>query len=300
MRLSFLRILVGLFIEPLLLLAARCPPQKRRRWGTFLGKIAGRLLFRRREVIRSNLRRAFPSLTTEEEQQLITDHLSHLGESLIELFAFARLPPEALRELIVIEGEEHLREALEQGRGALICSAHLGNWELLLRAGLLSEVPVTVLSKRLRISIAQLAWERLRRSTPMRLDENTFRSARTLRRRLKAGQIVADVIDQHAPSPRAMRLPFFGHSASTSATLARLSLQSGAPLLTAFITREGARHHLQIGPILSLPEVGLSPEDSSRALTLQLLQRLERQIRTHPAQWLWLHRRWKPVPNPKD
>ena len=293
----FLSLLTGLLVEPLCLLAARSAPAGRRWGGALLGKLAEKLLFQRREIVRANLRRAFPSITSEGEERLIRAHLAHLGESFIELFAFARLKPEALRALIVIEGEEQLREALARGRGAIICSAHFGNWELLLRAGLLSEVPVTVLSKRLRLSLAQRAWDRLRRSAPSRLDGRSFRSALALRRRLAAGQVIADVIDQHDPSPRALRLDFFGHPASTSAALARLSLQSGAPLFTAFITREGAKHRLRIEPLIFSPEENASAAASSRALTLQLLQRLEKQIRACPAQWLWLHRRWKPLPS---
>lgn len=254
---------------------------------------------KRVQIAQENLKRALPQIDSQERELILQRHLKNLALSLIELFAFSQLDMTTLQALVEIEGREHLDQALTLKRGVLICSAHIGNWELLLRTGVLSERSVHVLSKRLSSPWAQKIWDALRRGTPRRHDLASQNRARSLLKALSRGEIVADVLDQHDPSARALRLPFFREKASTSTALARLSIRSGAPILPVFIYRESSRHRVVISAPITLDQRS-SLESSSRehaqTITLRLLKEVEEAILHDPTQWLWIHRRWKEPP----
>ncbi len=254
-------------------------------WAEGLGALLGwgwyRLVPIRRGVARENLARAFPERSEAERERVVAAMYRHLGLCAIELLRFGARAPADLAEQLQVEGTAHLEAALADGRGVLVVTAHLGNWEVLVRAGTLCGAPLSVVSKRMRSSVAQAAWQALRRGGPTLLADRG--SARAIVAALKRGEVVGYVLDQHAP--RGVSVPFFGRAASTYDGLARLANATGAAILPVFTWRGEAGHRVVIEP----PVEGGEVTDVTAACT----ERIEAAIRAHPEQWLWIHRRWK-------
>ncbi|MCB9549095.1 MAG: lysophospholipid acyltransferase family protein [Myxococcales bacterium] len=269
-------------------LLASLPGAWARALGAALGAAWHRLLPIRRRVARENVARALGG-TPAEVRRVVARAYRHFGVSLVELLRAAAGRPAPLE----IVGEAHLAEALAAGRGALVLSAHLGAFEALVRAGGRFPVPVHVVTRRLRSPTAQAIWRRLRRGGASLLPAGA--SARETVAALRRGEIVAYVLDQHAPPGRAVWVPFFGRPAATSPDLVRLARRLGAPVVPIFTHRlADGRHRVDIGAPVELTRG--STEAALVADTTRCVAVVEAAIRAHPTQWLWIHRRWKPAP----
>lgn len=104
-------------------------------------------------------------------------------------------------------------------------------------------------------------------------------------RNIRAGNITAIVGDQHVSDGAS--LTFFGHPAATSTAAARLALKYDALLVATYGLRKADGLHFEV--IVEAP----IPTDTPETMTQELNDSLEAQIRAHPEQWLWNHRRWK-------
>ena len=108
--------------------------------------------------------------------------------------------------------------------------------------------------------------------------------------------MVGILLDQNAARREGVFVPFFGHSASTSKSLAVLALRTGSPIVPAFIHREDTgTHRVVVRPPLALPPSG-DIEDAVVTLTARCTEAIEAAIRTTPDQWLWMHDRWRTRP----
>ena len=109
---------------------------------------------------------------------------------------------------------------------------------------------------------------------------------------LKKKKLVAILIDQWA-GPEGLIVDFFGTPTSTTSIPARLARKTGAALVPGYCVRKSPGFY----KIIIRPEVEVETgaEDFERAITVQMNQQLEEQIRAYPDQWLWTHRRWKKV-----
>lgn len=263
-------------------------------WADGLGRLLGwgwyRLVPIRRAVARENVHAAL-GLQAPAGEPIVRDMYLHLGRSFVELLRFGGRPLEA--STVRVEGTEHIDGAGE--RGVLIVTAHLGNWELLVRVGLSLSRPVSVVTRRFKAGWAEAAWRALRLGGPRLLPAGA--SARPVVAALKRGEIVGYVLDQHSASPRAVRAPFFGRMASTTPDLARLARMTGAAVIPAFTWREGRRHVVRFDPPLVLQRTADKAADVE-VNTRRCLAVVEAAIAAHPGQWLWIHRRWKPAPEP--
>jgi KDO2-lipid IV(A) lauroyltransferase len=278
-----------------------------------MGGIFWYLVKRRRQLGLAHLERAFGSrLTLSEREALLRESYTHLA--LTALCAARRInapststsTQEHTQEHTQIEGLAYLTSALEQG-GVVLVSIHLGDWESLLQLHQLTQREVHLLSKRFRHPLAQALWDASRAGGPVRQDQGP--RAKALIKALKRGACVVDVLDQHDPRPKARSLPFFGHLAQTSPDVVLLAERGEAQLLPVVTWRAplsevkqgGAiKHTVWIGPPLSMERSPLSSLASHDQwarrdeVLKECLKLFEQHIASHPEQWMWIHRRWKP------
>jgi len=277
---------VSLLLRALVALSRPLPVSLLGKTGAALGWIWYRIVPIRRAVARRNVSRAL-ELEASAAEVVVTGMYRHLGRSALELLALDRVARAAR-----VSGLVHLTTALGEGRGVLLLSAHLGNWEVLVRAAARAERPVFVVTKRMTGRIAERIWRDLRRGGAALLHERG--TARSILRALDANGVVAFVLDQHEAGAGRCVVPFFGRPAATSTGLARLAVRSGAPILPIFTHRatDGV-HEVEIGPPVILPAGAAAGEGAAACNTAHLVSIVESAVRRHPDQWLWIHRRWK-------
>src|SRR5262249_10291057 len=116
-------------------------------------------------------------------------------------------------------------------------------------------------------------------------------------RALRDKQLLVLPFDQNSTRGLGVFVDFFGLPASTNAGLARIPLPADAPIVPAFIVRQGrsARHLVRILPIMEAERTG-NMEADVLATTARLSAVFEDMVRRFPEQWLWVHRRWKTRP----
>jgi len=271
---------------------ARTTPEAAESTGRALGRLYRHLDARRRNLARTNLARAFPEMSPEEVDALSVRVFEHFGGVASELIRALSHPPADALSRIETKGAANAVNALASGRGVLLMTAHLGNWEwAALGTGALG-IRTGVVARPLDNPLLDATLTRLRSSTGNTVIEKR-EATRAMLRALRGGGAIGILNDQHAHPPDAITAPFFGRPAATSSALARLADRTEALIVPAYAIRiEPGRWRLTYEPPLDVR--ALSPQERGvEMLTARLNGILEAMIRRHPEQWLWLHNRWR-------
>jgi Kdo2-lipid IVA lauroyltransferase/acyltransferase len=267
--------------------------------GSALGAVAGRLARQDRERALAHLALAFPEAAQSWRDTLLRACARHLGTLLGEVTWLWSASRKRVLARTSLEGLEHLTGALADGRGALLVTGHCGNWEWMNLALCAAGVPMTVAAR--EVYDARLD-EVVRRLRGRFGGETVLRgegAGRKLARALHSGRVIGLLIDQDIDAPGVF-VEFFGHPAWTPSGAAVLALRSGRPVITGFATRRADGGALvRFDPPLA-PDGAGDPAAAAGHLTALLTARIEAQIRSHPAQWVWMHRRWRRRPREND
>ncbi len=197
-------------------------------------------------------------------------------------------------QLVEVRGQEILDQALASGRGCIVVTAHMGNFDLLGCAHAIRGVPVNVVYKDIHWREAHDFFFAARRKAGVTVIPPKG-SERQILRALRANQVVAFVIDQHMPKHRGVACRFFGRYASTTPAPALFAMKTGAVVVPALIHRVGnSGHHVsQIFPPIAMEEPHADRAENLKHNMQRLNDWLEAEVRKRPEQWLWLHKRWK-------
>lgn len=280
--------------QGLRLLCQALPLGIARALGRALGAAAYAVLGPIRRLTQEHLAYAFgPSLTASDRRRITRGVFGNLGQNMVEWLQLPRWSAQRLQALVAAEGLDHLRQALSRGRGAILLTAHFGNWELipLYLRGLGFEGGV--LARRLRYP----EYESFLLSMRGEKGVPTFArgSLKEVAKVLRANQIIGMLPDQDMDSLDGVFVEFFGHPAYTPVGPAALAVMTGAPILPCFLVRDGASFRLVIEPPVEAPERA-DRAQTMTALTQAWSRVMESRIRRHPDQWVWMHRRWKTKP----
>lgn len=258
----------------------------------FLARCYGRLLDlcapRLRRTAARNLTLVMPELNSD---RLASGVFRNVGRVLLAMARFPSLNKQNIHSWIEYEGFEHYSKAKAQGRGVLIATAHLGNWELSAFAHALMTEPMHVVVRPLDNPLLDRFVERRRSLSGNRIIEKK-KAARDILRALRANEAVGVLIDQNTSLEEGVFVPFFGINACTGTAFARLAHRSGAAVLLGYAVWQQARgkYQLRFEPVPHL--TGDAEQDTAR-----IHAQLESAIRAYPDQWLWIHRRWKTRPH---
>jgi Kdo2-lipid IVA lauroyltransferase/acyltransferase len=266
--------------------------------GAGLGRVAGVLLRSRRRVVEDNLRQAFPDRDADWIRRVASASWAHLGREGVALLRMGTLGPRAVWERTEVEGIEHVREPLSRGRGVIVLTGHLGNWEIGGAALAVREVPTDVVAKRQNNPLFDARMNGTRERLGMRVIDRDG-GTRDILRALRAGRVVALVADQNVLH-QGVFVEFFGRRASTARGPALLALRTGAAVVFATAIRQPgprARYHVRCRP-LDPPDPAREPEQAARVFLRRYLAALEADIAGAPEQYLWAHKRWKTRPDP--
>ena len=257
---------------------------------------SARLLGYRSSVIRQNLQYAFPGDTparVRERAALAAAFYQHFGRLLLELamvfgpmrrYAAAQGP---------CRGLEHWQRAKASGRGVILLTSHAGSWEVGAAMGaLVKDSDVLLVTRHSKPEWLHRAIDASRKRCGL---DATYepRTLRDILARLKRNGTVAIILDQYAGPPVGVRVPFFGIPVGTNAAIAVLARRTGAAVVPFQIFRDATgRVVTQFGPPVPW-QADANPKVELAINTAAYSAIIEQQIREHPAQWLWSHRRFK-------
>ncbi|MFI5360834.1 MAG: lysophospholipid acyltransferase family protein [Elusimicrobiota bacterium] len=274
------------------LLVAALPRSVELSLGRALGRFALAVDPKRRRIARENITRCLPDLGPEARESLLRANYEHYGILTLELLHIFTPVPGHWREYVKrttrLDGFENWKAAHDKGRGALFCSAHLANWELMAAAGALSGIPITIVTRRLKPEWLHAWMEKTRLSVGVRALYQPHTLPGVLRG-LRDRASVGFVMDQYMPPPMGKPLRFFGALVNTLTAIAPLARRTRAPI-TPVTQRRGADGTVVVAIEPEFPLGAADDADNQRLSDL-----VESWIRAEPAQWLWAHRRFKNV-----
>ncbi len=266
---------------------------------TFAGKLLYHAIPYRRQVVLDNIKIAFGTeLNDEERLHLAKAFYSHLATSLWEGLAIRFLPKKNLKLKAKVIGQEKAMKAAEKGKGVLILTGHLGNWEFAPIAGISQFDEFKGRFHFVRKSIRNKTIEKIlfRRFHNAGLHViPKHNSINQICDALADGDAVVMIMDQNAQveNKHGILVEFFGKKAGTLRSLASLARYSDAPVVPAMSYRENdGTHVLEFFDPIEYQTADNSQQETY-INTLNYNKVLEKMVLSHPEQWLWLHKRWK-------
>lgn len=265
----------------------------RRNLGMVIGGLCWPLVSKqRRKMAIDNISRGL-GITKEQAETIAKSSGIRFGPMFMEVLHMPRLNKDNINKYVTLSGSEHLEAALTMGRGAVLATAHSGNWELLGAALAMHGFPLVAVVQRQTNAAMDTFINEYRTKAGMHV---TYKQGvREMVKLMGAGKIIGLLMDQDNHSDGVF-VEFFGRMASTPQGAAALARLGNAPIVPAFITENPDGTHTAI---LHPPVLVTKTDDRAediRNTTQHLTRIIEQHIRQHPREWFWLHNRWKTAP----
>lgn len=260
--------------------------------GTLLGSRFPRLL----KTARRNLEIAMPDLPAEEKEKIVRGTLESLGRHLGFVSHFQKFKHEDIRDLVEIVGRENFDKAHDTGRGILFFTGHFGSWEVFNLLPPAFGYEMNILVRRIDNRLVEDYVDKMRtRFGSVTLDKT--KSARAMFRLLEQGKLLGILADLNAQEREGVFVDFFGVSASTTTSIAKLALKTNAIVMPAFAVWEEEKQKYVV--YLESPvefQTTENHEEDIKKLTQDITKIVEKYVRKYPEQWLWIHKRWNTRP----
>ncbi len=274
------------------------------RWVARIGRAGGALAWhldrRHRNVALANLERCLGAHSDASTRRSVArENFRRIGENYASALRTATMTWEQLAPHVDLAGLAPARAILDRdpGRSMVVAIGHFGNFELFTWVKVaFPGIQMATTYRALRQDFASRMLLELRQRSGCLFFERR-RDSRALRQALSTRRTVLGLLaDQH--DRRGVRVPFLGHEAGTSTAPAILALRYGCTLLTGCCFRTGlAQWRLEMGDEIQTR----TPDGRRRSLeeiATDMNRSFERAVQRDPANWFWVHRRWKPGPVP--
>ena len=273
---------------------ARLPLASLYRFGAVLAFVANRVFRWRRELAMGNIARSFPALSVSEHKRILDESYRNLGDLIAEILWSDRASRAELAERVKVENAELVNAETRAGRSVLLMTAHFCNWEWQVLAGNLAlDAPMYPVYKPQRAGVL----DRFLRDTRSRFGGEPIPHKELTRRLVRSrseAHVYALVADQ-TPTPDEPKhwTTFLNQDSAFFVGADAIARILKAPVMFVHMRRVArGRYAMRISrlagpPYRNGPSTGVI-ESYARAL--------ETEIRASPADWLWVHRKWKYSP----
>ena len=272
------------------------PPRLAYGIGERLGDLVYAGLASRRRVTLDNLALALGEQQSRQERRVLAREVfRNLGRHVVDFAHLRHIS--AMRMQQMCDNWEAVTRRMDalaaRGHGLLVISAHFGSWELLPALALLLKTPVNVIVRPPDSPLVQRLSEDYRQRCGYRAIGRQQQALRETLRALRRQEIVGVLMDQSSLRSESVQAAFFGMETFTPMGPALLALRTNCPVIGVFLVREAPGRHRVVAtdeiPIARSGDVRRDLVENSRRFN----RIIEAQIRQHPEQWFWLHRRWK-------
>lgn len=272
----------------------RSSTRTRQRWARALGWLAARLMKSRARIVRTNLALCFPQATQAQRTAWFHEHFYLLAQSVVDrgLCWFGK--PEAVKEAIVIAGLDGLGDLLKAKRRIILLAPHfIGLDAAATRLTMYLEESATMYTRQSDPDVDQVVREGRGRFNKVNL-VSRHDGVRGLMRHLRNGIPVYYLPDMDFGLSGAAFVPFFGVPAATLLTTAQIAKTWDAAVVPIVSRLDAVSGKYQVDVLPALE--GFPGDDTPEAATARLNALIENWVRMDPAQYYWVHRRFKTRP----
>jgi Kdo2-lipid IVA lauroyltransferase/acyltransferase len=264
-------------------------------FGAWMGGLGYRPFGVRRDLVEKQIAGAFPELPRDAVRRIARAAYEHLGRIVVETALLPSLGPGGVLELFEgVDGWDAIENARAQGKGVIMVTGHLGNWELGGAYIAARGVPVEAVARQMSNPLFDSYLTRTRERIGISVVYDGDAVRRTPRA-LRDNHGVAFVSDQGVLGLASTYVPFFGRPAKTPRGPAVFALRFGVPMVFGVALRKpDGRYRLSFERI-PVEDTGARERDVDD-LVARYTATLERWVRKAPEQYFWHHRRWRRQP----
>ncbi|MDA8196974.1 MAG: hypothetical protein M0019_07200 [Actinomycetota bacterium] len=248
-----------------------------------LGVAASYLVKASRATVESNLKRIVGD-DPERLSQAVKNAFASYAMYYFSTFKFASMEADEVTKLGTVSGKERMAEALSQGKGAIVISPHVGNWDYGAAFFRTNNIPATAVVEHLESERIYNFFNELRAhfgAKTIAHDDNPFPKMIAALERNELLVIISD----RSLDASSIEVDFFNTKVNFPLGAAFLALRSKAPLLPMSVTSlPNGRFHIDVGPLLNLETRGSFKRDA-QILSQRIANYFEDVIRRSPSQW---------------
>ena len=283
-------------VKLLLNLLAMLPRRILKFFSDLLGLIWYTADKRHRNVVLENINSAYPEKFSLAQAQRFTKIVfKNIAGILFEVIWSYRKTKDELLKYFVFKGVRHIESAQKKGRGVIILTCHMGNFELggAALALTVSGGPYGVYRKLDFKPLERLLLEERQRfgtrMIPLR------GASKKIDKILRSGGVMGTLLDQNVDWYKGVFVNYFGRPACTNNGLAKLALRTKSPVVPLFIMKKKEQYIMEFLPEIPLEFTGDSIKDIENN-TQNYVSAIESMVRKCPEQYFWVHNRWKTRP----
>ncbi len=263
----------------------------------FCAGALGRLWFkidrRHRQITLENMTRAFGDRMSPFQIEVLAKQVFKNIISIgFEVTWSWRLERDAVLSHVTVKGIEHIENAHAKGRGVIVVSCHIGNFEMMLPA--IYETGLKGYGVYRKLDFEPL--ERLMRKARQRFGVSLIPiigASKKIKSVLSQGGVVGTLLDQSTDCwNNGIFVDFFGRPACTHPALAGIAMNTRAPVVPMYTIRKNRKFLIEFLPQIPAEETGDKIKDIEKN-TQNYVSALERMVRKYPDQYFWVHNRWK-------
>ncbi len=259
-----------------------------------LGRILGQVFFviarKRRQIALQNMRFCGIGKSDQERMRIIRRMFHNFGMTAAEFSRIKVYTREDYSRKLEFVGFENAINAYRLNRGVIFLSGHFDNWEILIQAVAVKNLPASVVVRQQHNLKTDRFLKEIRSKNGLEVITAETQPLKIVRA-FKKGRGVAVLLDVYG-GREGIDIPLFGHEVSTLSGAVDLAVKNKIPIIISFIRRKSNGDH-----IIEVPEAIMAGEDDSfrdsRSILRHYHQIMEGMIRRYPHQWLWTHKRFK-------
>ena len=252
---------------------------------------------KRRTLTIQNLAAAFPQYSTEDIEALSKEVYVELSQTVTEILLMFVDRFDIDKAVVnAQEAQEALMKIKTSAKkGVIVVTAHFSNWELAAHFLAKHGLPMLAIGREGNNRLIDRHITVPFRNKYGNRAVSKKRAMVAMAKALKSGEAVGLLIDQKAGEINSAKVDFFGMPAETTTSVAMLKLKFDPTVVPIFIARESrGKYRMYVGTAVEYKAEEIADkEEKLAAMTQKYTQAIESMIRKYPAQWFWMHNRWR-------